>query len=124
MQVKSPPKLALVVPRGLDKPPRPLGEHGMKLWRAILREYAFDDAGGREALAQICAALDTAEACAAEVLRDGTVIRSKTGMREHPALRGELANRAFVVRSLSKLGLVEYEPKAAVGRPPLKSFPQ
>ena len=80
----------------------------------------IDDVAGREMLALACAALDTAEACAAQVAADGVVIRTKGGgIREHPSIRGELANRSFVVRTLSKLGL-DVEPLKAMGRPPMK----
>jgi hypothetical protein len=41
-------------------------------------------------------------------------------VREHPALKHELSNRAFVVRTLSRLGL-DVEPlRPSVGRPGLK----
>src|SRR5215203_466287 len=86
-------------------PPRNLGRHGLNLWRTIMTEYEIDDGGGREMLAQACVALDRAEECAAEVARDGIVVRTKHGPKDHPALRHELANRAFVVRTLGKLGL-------------------
>ena len=45
------------------------------------------------------------------------VLRTKSGIREHPALRCELASRSFCVRTLARLGL-DYEPVKAVGRPP------
>jgi hypothetical protein len=106
-----------------DPPPRPLGEHGLSLWQSIIRDYRFDDAPGRETLYAVCAALDTAEACAAEVRADGPVIRTKAGIKEHPALRAELANRSFIVRTLARLGL-DLEPIKAIGRPPMKSYPQ
>jgi terminase small subunit-like protein len=121
------PKLTIV---GADSasststsPPRPLGEHGRELWNSIVREYAVDDTAGRELLAHACSALDRAEECAAEVARDGAVIRFKNGgVKEHPALRGELACRSFVVRTLTKLGLTE-EPLKSVGRPAGKFYP-
>ena len=69
-------------------------------------------------LAHACAALDTAEMCAAQVAANGPVIRTKGGaIREHPALRPELANRSFIVRTLARLGLSD-EPLKAIGRPP------
>jgi hypothetical protein len=99
-------------------PPRNLGRHGLNLWRTILSEYEIDDAGGREMLAQACVALDRAEECAAEIERDGITIRTKNGPKDHPALRHELGNRGFVVRTLSRLGLA-VEAIKPVGRPPL-----
>ena len=107
-----------LVSANLDKPPRPLGRHGAQLWRSITSEYSFDDTPGRELLYAVCAALDIAELCAAQVLVDGPVLRNKGGtVREHPALRAELAHRSFIVRTLARLGL-DYEPVKAVGRPP------
>ena len=42
---------------------------------------------------------------------------SEKGRRPHPLLPSELSNRAFIARTLCKLGLV-YEPVKAPGRPP------
>jgi hypothetical protein len=128
MKNKKPPNLKLITSENASEttltPPRNLGEHGLALWRSILAEYAIDDVAGREMLALACAALDTAEACAAQVAADGVVVRSKGGgIREHPSIRGELANRSFVVRTLSRLGL-DVEPLKAIGRPSLKSWPE
>jgi hypothetical protein len=90
------------------------------MWRSILAEYAIDEVAGLEMLCHACAALDTAEACAAQVAADGPVIRTKGGgIREHPALRPELASRSFIVRTLARLGL-DAEPIKAIGRPPMK----
>jgi hypothetical protein len=124
MAAKKPPNLKLVTtdsaPEISDNPPRPLGNHGLALWKAIVAEYAIDDIAGREMLALACAALDTAELCSAQIAADGPVVRSKGGaIREHPSIRGELANRSFVVRTLGRLGL-DLEPLKAIGRPPLK----
>jgi hypothetical protein len=115
-------KLRLVKPdAGGIQPPRPLGVHGLALWRAVNAEAIFDDVGGREMLHAACAALDTAELCADEIRRDGPVIRTKAGVKEHPALRGELASRSFCVRTLARLGL-GLEPLKAVGRPPIGGY--
>ena len=42
-------------------PPRDLGQHGRKFWDEVQAAYGIDDSGGRELLAQACAALDPAE---------------------------------------------------------------
>ena len=105
------------LPANPDAPPRPLGRHGALLWRFITSEYSFDDTPGREMLYHACAALDRAEDCAAQIAVDGPVLRTKSGIREHPALRCELASRSFCVRTLARLGL-DYEPVKTVGRPP------
>ena len=55
--------------------------------------------------------------------RDGEVITTRQGVRDHPGLRHELASRAFVVRTLQKLGL-DVEPlRPAPGRPPGPQWP-
>ena len=61
-------------------------------------------AGGRELLAQACAALDRAEALREHIDRDGEVTRTKAGLKAHPALKDEIAARSFVVRTLHRLG--------------------
>lgn len=101
----------------LSAPPRKLGKHGTALWRSILAEYGVEDAGGVEMLLQACTALDRAEFCREQIDRDGEVLRTKTGMKDHPAMKHELANRSFVVRTLQRLGL-DVEAIKPVGRPP------
>jgi hypothetical protein len=103
-------------------PPRPLGRHGRALWDGVVAENVFTDCAGREMLCSACEAVDRLEELAAEIARDGPVIRTKTSIREHPALKAELANRSFVVRTLARLGL-DAEPLRAIGRPPTKYFP-
>ena len=112
------PSLSLV--RGphqaMPSPPRTLGKVGQALWVSIMREYAIQDAGGLETLAQAAAAADRAADCAMQIERDGALLMTKSGPRDHPLLRHELANRAFVVRSLVRLG-INIEPVRPVGRP-------
>src|SRR5262245_28106692 len=91
------------------EPTRNLGKHGRKLWDSVMKEYQVEDAGGVEMLAQACQALDRAESLREEINRDGAVIRVRSTIKDHPALRHELANRAFVVRTLTRLGL-NFEP--------------
>jgi hypothetical protein len=49
------------------------------------------------------------------------VLRSETSrmVRDHPALKIELANRAFVAKQLRELGLVHADVRRGVGRPTL-----
>jgi hypothetical protein len=47
----------------------------------------------------------------------GEMITSRGLVRSHPLLRDELANRAFAVRAIQRLGL-DLEPVKAIGRPP------
>ena len=87
------------------------------MWDRAQAEYRID-VGGIELLAQACAAEDTAESLAAAIARDGHVIHSRTGVpRTHPAVKDELACRAFVVRTLERLGL-NVEAVRPPGRPP------
>jgi len=115
---KPPFSVVSALPAQVPDPPRPLGPHGAALWRRTQAEYAIRDVGGIELLAQSCAAEDTAESLAEAIARDGHVIHTRTGIpRAHPALRDELAARAFVVRTLEKLG-ISVEAVKPPGRPP------
>jgi hypothetical protein len=102
-----------------NQPPRPLGHHGLKLWASICAEYQIEDPGGRELLCLACESLDRASSLREAIARDGEMIRSKSGMRENPALKVELACRAFIVRTLVRLGLnIADPPLREPGRPP------
>ena len=99
-------------------PPRTLDGPGRSLWDRVMSEYDIEDSGGLEMLCQACQALDRAEALRTEIDRDGEVIRARGSIREHPALKHELANRSFVVRALARLNL-NFEPvRPGPGRPP------
>jgi phage terminase small subunit len=108
------PKRNLIA--NLPKPPRPLKKAGADLWSRIMSEYSIEDCGGIETLALACEALDRAEAAHAQVERDGMVLPTRQGFKDHPLLRHELSNRTAVARLLSKLGLA-FEPPKPVGRP-------
>jgi hypothetical protein len=118
-----PRKPSLAVVSGVTTggaPPRELGQQGRELWDAVQREYGITDRGGIELLAQACAALDRAEGLAAAIATDGAIVYSRTGVpRSHPAVKDELACRAFVVRTLERLGL-NVESVRPVGRPPVR----
>ena len=98
-------------------PPRPLGEHGRALWNRIQAEFGIADSGGIELLAQACAALDRAEALAELIAREGEIVHGRAGPRVHPAFRFELSARAFVCRSLERLGVTLEPVRPGVGRP-------
>lgn len=120
------PALKLVKPAATGaKPPRPLGNHGTNLWNRITTEYDISDAAGRELLVLGCEALDRAQACREAIERDGEVQVTRNGFaKEHPLLRAELASRAFVSKTLSKLGLdVEPLRSGHPGRPPGPQWP-
>ena len=123
MAKKPKPPLKLVGSEGGTtgtEPARDLGVYGRKLWDQVMREYAVEDAGGLEMLAQACQELDRAEALREEIDRDGVVIRVRGTVRDHPALKHELACRAFVVRTLAKFGLDVEPVRPSAGRPGLK----
>jgi len=102
-------------PPGRD-PPRTLSDPGRSLWNRIMAAYQIDDEGGRELLMLACEALDRAESLRQQIQRDGEVIATRMGIRDHPALKHELANRSFVSKTLVRLGL-DVEPVRGVGRP-------
>lgn len=98
------------------EPPRSLGQPGRQLWDTVQDEYRVTDSGGAAMLLEACAELDRAEELAAAIKRDGAVIYSKSGPKPNPCLKEELAARAFVVRTLQKLGITS-EPVKSIGRP-------
>jgi hypothetical protein len=98
-------------------PPRSLGKPGRSLWDRIMREYAIRDAGGIELLLLACEATDRAASLRDQIDRDGELIPTRSGLKEHPGLKAELANRAFVSRTLKRLGLDVEPVRPGVGRP-------
>jgi hypothetical protein len=82
-----------------------------------MREYGIKDSGGRELLCQACTALDRAQELAGAIAADGAVVYGKTGPKAHPAVKDELANRAFVVRTLERLGVTTENVRPGPGRP-------
>jgi len=104
-----------------SNPPRPLGEPGLNLWTRITDGYDVSDAGGRELLLLACEATDRAVALRAIIDAEGVIVRTRTGPKDHPLLRHELANRALVSKLLVRLGLdmeASPVPPSGVGRPP------
>ena len=75
----------------------------------VQSEYAIEDAGGVEVLAQACLALDRAEALAARINREGESIKGPSGLKVHPCLKDETQNRALVCRCLARLGVLSEE---------------
>jgi hypothetical protein len=97
-------------------PPASLSAVGRSLWTDIVSAYEFGDRASYEVLAQACIAADRAEACRVRIDKDGELLRTQLGVKEHPLLKHELQLRAFVCRSLQRLGL-DLEPIRAPGRP-------
>jgi hypothetical protein len=111
------PQFSLVTSEtSVISPPRPLGAHGTALWDAVQREYGIRDRGGIELLAQACGALDLVEALGEAIERDGPIVYGRAGPKAHPAVKDQIAGRAFVVRTLERLGL-NIEAIKPVGRP-------
>jgi hypothetical protein len=82
-----------------------------------MSEYKIEDSGGRAVLLQICAAADNLAECDFAISRDGAMISTKNGLKEHPLCKQRLALRSFVCRQYQRLGL-NLEPAKPVGRPP------
>jgi hypothetical protein len=97
------------------QPPLTLGKVGRSLWDRVQGSYAINDVGGQELLAQACAAADRAEDLRGIINHDGPIIQTRAGRRDHPLLKHELQCRAFVTRTLMRLGL-DVEPIKSVGR--------
>jgi hypothetical protein len=97
--------------------PRKLGPAGESLWIRVQNGYRIEDVGGVELLMQACLAADRADELAAIIDQDGARIMTKTGPRDHPCLKHELAARAFIVRTLQRLGITD-EPIKMLGHPP------
>lgn len=76
-------------------PPRTLGPHGLSLWARVQREYHILDCGGVELLCLACQALDRAESLSEAIAADGETVRTRTGIRAHPALRDELCEQGL-----------------------------
>jgi hypothetical protein len=98
------------------QPPRPLDKAGKALWDRVVREYCITDAGGIELLCLAAEALDRAESVREAIDRDGQFQITRHGLKDHPGLKFEVANRALVSRLLGRLGL-DVEPIRGVGRP-------
>jgi hypothetical protein len=99
-------------------PPRALGPAGRQLWDGVMAEYDIRDRGGVELLCLAAETLDRVGRLAAQIDTDGEIIEGgRNGPRAHPALREELAGRAFVAKVLERLGL-NVEPIKPMGRPP------
>jgi hypothetical protein len=80
--------------------------------------YDISDPGGLALLEQAALAADRADRLRARIDQEGEIINGQSGPREHPGLKAELAARAFVTRTLCRLGLNVEPIRSSVGRPP------
>jgi hypothetical protein len=116
MSPRKPPLTLVGAGSTAPPPPRTLGPPGLALWNRVQAEYGILDCGGVELLCLACQALDRAESLSEAITAEGETVVTRTGIRAHPALRDELANRAFITRTLAKLGIAT-EPIKSPGRP-------
>lgn len=100
---------------GLE-PPSGLGGAGAAFWRRVQAEYGISDIGGLALLEEICAAVDRVRSLTEQINTDGPAIRARGSLRSHPCLQAEIQNRAFIARSLERLGISAQEVKP-VGPP-------
>jgi hypothetical protein len=79
------PHLTLVDPASTSTDPPPtLGDPGKRLWAQVLAEYDVSDVAGRAMLTQCCETADRIAGLAEEIERDGAVIRTREGLKDHP----------------------------------------
>jgi hypothetical protein len=97
-------------------PPRKLSAPGLSLWDSIMSEYQIEDRGGIELLMQACEAADRVAQLAEKIDADGLMLETRTGPKSHPLLKDEVSNRAFICRTLERLGL-NLEAVKPMGRP-------
>jgi hypothetical protein len=115
---KPPTPLSLVgLASSLPEPPTSLGPAGIALWKAIMNDYVVADAGGLTLLEEACCARDRAEKLRIEIDRDGEILHTARGLKEHPGLKAELAARAFITRTLQRLGINLEVVRPSPGRP-------
>ena len=108
-----------IVGKGAESPPNPpqkLGEAGESLWFRVQSEFRIVDVGGQELLLQACLAADRVAELAAIIDADGARVMTKAGPKDHPCLKHELAARAFICRTLQRLGITD-EVIKPVGHP-------
>jgi hypothetical protein len=115
--MKKPPSNLVGTNRNPASPPANLKPTGRELWQTILHEYEIDDSGSLALLAEACKAADRAAECSKIIDKEGLVIATKMGVRDHPLMKAELLLRSFVTRTLIRIGVVD-PPKNPIGRPP------
>jgi hypothetical protein len=114
-----PPALTVVGPGASGpQPPRQLGAPGRQFWDDILREFTIEDRAGLELLCLAAESLDRAADLDERIRVEGATIKGRGGMvRVHPAIKDQLACRAFTARCIERLGLNLEAVRAGPGRP-------
>jgi hypothetical protein len=101
-----------------QEPPRPLNAEGRKVWSRFSASYDFADVAGSELLCQICEAVDLLTVLSASIEENGALIHTRAGgLKCNPAIREVTGLRAFITRSIHRLGL-NNEAIGPMGRPP------
>jgi terminase small subunit-like protein len=95
------------------EPPPQLDVIASELWRSILAEWDVPDRAGRALLEQACAAYGMAERLRRQIAADGEMIETDNGvgMKLNPMIVAEIAARSLTARMLSRLGVLDTEPK-------------
>jgi hypothetical protein len=60
-----------------------------------MREYAICDAGGIELLLLACEATDRAASLREAIDRDGELISTRSGLKEHPGLKARVGQQGL-----------------------------
>ena len=99
--------------------PRHLSPDARKLWRAIVAEFAIDDAAGLAILRAALDAYDLAATAATAIAADGPTFRDRWNQtRAHPLLPVLRDQRAAFLAALKQLGLDVAPVRDRTGRPP------
>jgi hypothetical protein len=98
--------------------PPDLGPEAQAFWRSCMREYRIVDPAGISLLQGCCLAIHRAQRCRILIDRDGEIVQTKHGPKDHPLLKIEALNLSLAARLIRALGL-DVEPIRSVGRPPV-----
>ena len=86
--------------------PSTLGKTGQKFFRAVIREYVFEDRHAIELLTQACSCLDRIHDAAAEVEGAGRFFLDRFGQpKEHPGLVAIRSDQNLFMRLIRELQL-------------------
>src|SRR5687767_8346675 len=86
-------------------PPRGLGTTARSLWNRLNASYAFDDDAQIMLLELLVRAYDRSERARAVLAKEGEVVKSSTGPKQHPACVTEAAAWRVMLTATKQLGL-------------------